>query len=291
MTTMPFKLRTLIREPLVQFLLIGCALLGVQQVLSPARANDREPDRITISRAQVAAMRATYQQENGRPPSAADVAQMVQQQIDSEVLYRESLRLGLEREDPIVRREMQRKMRFLIEDLEQLAAPTREDLQAWLDAHPERYARPEAVSFEQIFLSRARHGERIQFDAAQRLSALRRQPNPSGDDLKDLSDPFPIGLTLIDAGHQELERNFGQEFADAVLKQPEGQWSDPLRSSLGLHLVRVTHRKSAHHVSVEEAGKASVTDVQVERREQANRRTLEKLRARYGIEVEPGAAS
>lgn len=275
------------REPLLQFLLIGALLLTAQRFMAPVHASDSPTDPIYITSSAIAVMRDAFQQEYGRSPSAAETQNMIQQQIDSEVLYREALRLGLDREDVIVRREMTRKMRFLIEDVERPNDPSRADLQAWLDAHPGRYGKPDTISFEQVFLSRSKHGERLQFDAGHDLALLRSKRAEIGT----LGDPFPAGLVIRDANLQQIEKDFGGEFANAVMKQAVGEWSEPLRSSLGLHLVRVTARYAAHEVSIEDAGKSLVVDVHTARREEATRRALEQLRKRYVVNVASGPSS
>jgi len=278
-----------LREPLLQFLVLGALLLGLQQALAPAAAGTAASERIEVPALAVEAMRSSFMQANARAPTSAELRALIDRRVDAEVLYREAVRLGLDREDPIVRREMERKMRFLIEDLEPLPEPTPEELQAWLDAHQEQYARPGRVSFEQVFIGRARHGTELPLVAGQRLLALRRQP----DDFRALSDPFPAGLVVTDADRPRLEKDFGGEFAAAVMNLPEGSWSEPLRSGLGLHLVRITARHAARAVSVAEAGQALVVDLRAAQRTQANRRAVQKLRARYHVEVaDPaGAAS
>jgi hypothetical protein len=281
------RLRSALREPLVQFLLAGAALLAAQKLIAPATAQPVAADQIVVSSQAVESMKTAFAQENRRAPTAAEVRGMIDKHIDGEVLYREALRYGLDRTDVIVRREMQRKMRFLIEEVAVLPAPTPVELQAFLDAHAERYARPDRISFEQVFLSRGRRGERLQFDAGRALAQLR-----SGQtDFRGMGDPSPAGSTVADADRSQLEKDLGGAFTDAVMKLPSGQWSDPIRSSLGLHIVRVTGRKTSAPVSVGQAGQALVIDVQNAQRERANRQALDKLRARYRVEIETGAAS
>ncbi|WP_370305511.1 peptidyl-prolyl cis-trans isomerase [Sinimarinibacterium flocculans] len=285
----PSRLRTVAREPLMQFLLAGAVLLGANRLLSPAQAEDPGSDRITVSQPMLAAMRASFIQASGHEPDRAEMQALIDRRVDAEVLYREALRLGLHLEDVIVRREMERKMRFVIEDLDPLPEPTPDDLQRWLDTHAEQYAEPATVSFDHVFVSRARHGVQLPFVAAERLASLREQP----DAFAGLGDPLPAGAQVVDADRQRLEKDFGRPFADAVLGLPQGPWSEPLQSSLGLHLVRITGRRAGRAVSVEQAGKRLVVDVRAAQREAANRRALERLRERYRVEVagEPGTAS
>ena len=47
------------------------------------------------------------------------------------------------------------------------------------------------------------------------------------------------------APHGNIARTFGEEFRSAVLSLPVGQWSGPVESGFGLHLVKVTRREES----------------------------------------------
>jgi hypothetical protein len=275
-------LRRLAAEPLLQFLCAGAALLAAQHLVAPAGAEASSPDQITVPQRVVASMQAAFVQEKKRTPTEAEIREMVNKHVEGEVLYREALRYGLDRSDVIVRREMQRKMRFLIEDTTPLPEPGHEELQAWLDEHADQYARPQRISFEQVFLSRAKHGKDLEYNAGRALAELRTDPNA----FRRLSDPFPAGLVIRDADPAYIEKHFGYGMAPALLALAEGEWSQPLRSSLGVHVVRVTQRVAPAPVTVEQAGQRLITDYREAQRAAANRRALEKLRARYQIVIE-----
>lgn len=275
-------LRRWLAEPLVQFLLAGAVLLTAQTLIAPAGAQAVSGEQIIVSAPAVEAMKAAFAQENGRAPDEAEIRDMITKHVDGEVLYREAIRYGLDRTDVIVRREMQRKMRFLIEDVTPLPEPGHEELRAWLDSHAADYARPQRISFQQVFLGRARHGQDIEYNAGRILAELRAEP----ESFRRLSDPFPAGQVVEAADQGWIEKHYGRELAQAVFQLEQGQWQQPIRSSLGLHIVRITGRIAPEAVTVEQAGKRLVADYQAAQREQANRRALEKLRARYEISIE-----
>jgi hypothetical protein len=290
MTETRSRFRATLREPLVQFLLAGIVLLLAQRACAPVSAAASSAERIEISAQAQDSMRALFRKNNGHWPSADELAREVEHQVDEEVLYREAMRLGLDREDVIVRRQLQQKMRFLLEDVEALPEATREELQAWLDGRREHYAKPATLSFEQVFLSRARHGAQLEFDAVERLRVLQAR----AQDHHPFSDPFPAGLEFSQLDARAIEKNFGKEFADRLSKQPpqlDGQWIGPLPSGMGLHLVRVTGRGAAQPVTVEQAGAALINDLRQHRREEANRSALRRMRARYQVVMADGPAS
>ena len=72
-----------------------------------------------------------------------------------EVLYREALKLGLDRDDTVVRRRLQQKMEFVGDELA-AAEPGEAELQAFLAANRDRFRAPERWSFRQVFMAECR---------------------------------------------------------------------------------------------------------------------------------------
>src|SRR5260221_3399289 len=71
-------------------------------------------------------------QAQGQPPQTPEEMQrLLESRIREEVLYREALAMGLDKDDTIVKRRMVQKMDFLAEDLSGLREPSREELKEW----------------------------------------------------------------------------------------------------------------------------------------------------------------
>ncbi len=157
-----------------------------------------------------------------------------------EALYREAIRLELDRGDVIVRRRMIQKMEFLLEGAP--AEPDAADLLAWLQTHPDDYRRPARVALTQILFSRDRRGDRSRADA---LAALADPDLAQGD-------PTPLPGSLPLQSQVGIARHFGADFAAAVMVLPEGEWSGPMASAYGHHLVRVTAREAARNNTMDE---------------------------------------
>ena len=106
----------LVREPLVHFLLLGGLLFGAWYAF-----NDQPPisdsNRIVLDEAQVASLAATFQRTWLRLPSHEELAGLVKDRIKEEILYREALALGLDRDDQVIRRRLRQKMEFVSTDL------------------------------------------------------------------------------------------------------------------------------------------------------------------------------
>ena len=233
----PAWCRTLLKEPIVPFLMVGAGLFAVQPWISP-QAGDATAE-IVVSDEQAAVMVQAFARTWQRPPSQEELERLFDDHVRTEVLVREAMALGLDRNDTIVRRRLRQKMEFVSDGEAQLSPPSDQQLQRHLDTHAERFRRDPRVSFEQVFLDPARRGAQLNRDAA----ALKTTLNRSGvvADPASLGDPLAMaGARWSQESRQELVAQFGSAFTDALLQQPLGTWVGPLASAYGMHLVRVS---------------------------------------------------
>jgi peptidyl-prolyl cis-trans isomerase C len=225
-------LRWLAGEPFVHFLALG-ALIFIAFYAMNTRATGQN-DHIEVGANDVTRLRALAVQQWGREPDARQMDDLVQSFVREEVLVREALASGMDRDDVIVRRRLAQKMEFLAHD--DVRSPDETEQRAYQAAHPERYQQDALVNLEHLFFSTANRGAAAMGDAQQALAALERQETPHGDN-------FMLGRTLSQQTGADLARDFGTRFATAVMALPTGAWSLPLESSHGLHVVRVTRHQ------------------------------------------------
>jgi len=163
------------------------------------------------------------------------------------VLFREALRLGLERDDPIVRRRLVQKMELLLSAAAEPEEPSDAELQAHLEAHTERFARSERVAFTQVFFSTERR-EDARADAEAARTALAEGADPLA-----LGDPLTLGRRQPPVAPAAIAGRYGEAFAEAVSALETGRWSAPIESPLGVHLVRLESREAGRAPELEEA--------------------------------------
>lgn len=266
----------LLRDPLVHFLAGGALLFALY-----ARVNGGEPDegRIVVSEARVASLASGFERTWMRPPSPDELRALVDDYVREEILYREALALGLDRDDLVVRRRMRQKMEFLNAEIADLAEPTREELESYLEAHPERFREPERWSFQQVFVSPDRSGD-VEERARALLARLRAAPDAGVD-----GDPTLLPPGLEGASAEEIARTFGTGFAAELARAPEGRWGPPIASAYGLHLVRVTGREPGRLPDLDEVRSTVEREWTAERRRESEERFYRDLRQRYEVEV------
>jgi parvulin-like peptidyl-prolyl isomerase len=91
---------------------------------------------------------------------------------------------------------------------------------------------------------------------------------------------------------REVARAFGQDFAERAAKLEPGQWSGPVASSYGLHLVFVRERVAGGMPDLATVRPLVEREVQAERRKAQLQALYDRFLANYAVTVEKaGAAS
>ena len=129
------------------------------------------------------------------------------------MFYREGLALGLDRDDPIIRRRVAQKLEFVTEGPEAVE-PDDEQLQAYLDSHRELFAVEPRFSFRHLYLDPRRHGTSLVADAERMLAEL-NSPG-SNLDAAGLGDPTTLPLDFDSASASDIKNSLGNQFAKAL---------------------------------------------------------------------------
>jgi hypothetical protein len=269
----------LVREPLLHFFVLGAVLFALYSGLH--RGQIEAPGEIFVSRAQVSSLQAQFERVWQRPANPAELQHLVDNWVREEIFYREGLAMGLDRDDPVVRRRVGQKIQFIIEGAAP-TSPTTAELQAWLDAHRADYRTEPRYSLRQVYFDPRRHGANLEREIASARRALEGGSNNVGD-------ATLLPLEMQDASQSEVERELGAEFVAGLKSLPAGSWQGPLRSTFGLHLVRVDARSGGQALSLEEVRAEVERDLLQARAEESSRKIYDRLRANYRVRVESAA--
>ncbi len=216
------------REPLVHFLAAGLLVF----VLLSGRPPDAADRRIVVDEPVLEGIVNRYVQSFHRPPTPEEIDGLVQDYVRSEVYYREALRLGLDRDDEVVKKRMRNKMLALSGADAEAAQPDDRDLQALIDQNPSRYAEPPRYTLEQRYMGPDSPELRATAKAA--LAGMNTGASPPLP-----REPVALPGRLEGARLPDLAATFGDEFANALPDAPLGRWVGPIASGFGLHVVKV----------------------------------------------------
>jgi hypothetical protein len=280
-------LRRILREPLLHFLLIGAALFMVYGALNSGRSD--APRDIVISEARVEALAESFATVWSRPPTTDEIKGLVDDYIAEEIYYREAVAMGLDQDDTVIRRRLRQKMEFISADAAAAVEPTDAGLQAYLAAHPGKFLEPAELTFVQVYFSIEKRGDQARSSAGQLLAELQAGRGPAA--LAGAGDPTLLPGDMQSASPEAIANAFGSDFAAQIQEAPVGQWTGPLQSGFGLHLVRVDERKAGAMPPFEQIRPLVLREWQSEQLTQSNKAFLDNLRARYDIRIEGPAGA
>ena len=225
-------MKHLLREPLVHFLGLGLLVFLINYVQTGGQDDDQRT--IVVSEATQARLADTWLRTTGRAPTEQDKEGLIAQYVQEEALAREAEQLGMGQGDEIIRGRLAQKMRFVAGGSDDVAEPLDRELKSWFEENRDQFNISETRSFNHVYFSPERHGQRIEEIAA---AGLKRLEN--GTAWQSLGDPFMQKRTYVTVPQGEVIRAFGPDFAKAIFALPKGQWSKPVGSAFGLHLVRI----------------------------------------------------
>lgn len=275
-------LKKWLREPLMHFLLIGAALFMLYGLQN--EGFDDQNKRIVFTKADINRLVFRWEKMRQRPPTQVELNGMIEQQIREQVMYREALAMGLDKNDSIVRKRLAQKVEFISADLAEQVEPSEKDLTNYLVAHPDKFTVPGRIDFVQVYFNINKRGETAKQDASRLLAELNK--HDSKIDIMLAGDPSMIGQQHEQVSEFEVGRLFGKDFAMQVFSLPVGSWQGPVLSGYGLHLLRVSKKTLAVQPEL-----SAVRDkVRIEwmnlQRQKIDKAFYKSLRQRYEIVID-----
>jgi hypothetical protein len=198
-------------------------------------------------------------------------------------LYRRALEMGMHEHDPIVRARLLYRAREALGYIPEDEMPTRDELEAQIEAHPERFEREGRARYNHVFLSRSKRGESLAADASamrETLDELGEMP-PTG-----LGDPLPGLRAEQVATSSKVKSEYGAEVAAVVEEAVLGTWRGPASSVYGLHFIRVVSTEPRRVPPLEVISAEVRADRLRELRKELAKERMDALRDAYTVHVE-----
>ncbi len=272
------SIRAMMREPLLHFLIGGLGLFLLFDLVSEStRSSD---DEIFVSAGQIAHLQAIFRKTRQRPPSADEIRRLIDNFIVEEVLYREALSIGLDKDDTIIRRRLRQKMEFLLDDFT-IVEPSDADLQQYLTNNPDRFRKDGLISFSQIYLNEYSGDKAVELLSGLQVGEIK---NPS-----ERSESYLLPYHIEEASESVVSAQFGEKFMLQLFALDVGSWLGPVDSPFGIHLILIDKIVEGWIPELEEIRQRVAQEWLVDFREKAQQGILEQMRAQYSITIDmPG---
>ncbi len=265
-------MKKMLREPLLHFLIIGALLFWAYGTINPAPKENK----ISVDDNLIDELIAKWELQRNRQPTLEELLGLVDQFVNQEVLYQEALAMNLDHNDEIVKRRLAQKMEFISDNMSEALQPTEEMLRSYYDEYKDNYIKPAIYTMKQVYFSNDNRSNAIE-DAKSALNV--ENPEALGDNISLASQ-----YTNTDA--LKISRDFGYAFTTALVKLPTGEWTGPINSGLGIHIVYITERKSAGYFTFNEAAEKVNVDYNYEASNDFKKELIASLLKSYTINIE-----
>src|SRR5271157_4304293 len=276
------RMKRWLREPLLHFLLLGLVLFAAYAYMQRGRGGGESSKQIALTLDDLRTMDMYFESQWHRQPTPAEFQAMVEDKVREEVLYREALAMGLDKDDTIVKRRMAQKMQFLAEDVAAAHEPSTAELKAWFEKNSSKFALPGRYSFRHLYFSPDKRGKNAQDDAAKALAKITGPPEASKL-AASLADQFMFQDYYGDRAPDALAKEFGPQFVVALEKLKPGSWQGPIESGYGWHLVYVDTFIPGRIPAFEEMEPDVKTAWLGEQKQQAWQKAYAEMRAKYTV--------
>jgi hypothetical protein len=274
------------REPLLHFLIAGGLIFAVYHLMHPPAGRATQINQIVLTKDDLRQLAVFWLAQGRALPTADEMRALVDQKIREEILSREAMALGLDKDDEIIKRRLAQKMDFLAADIAALRDPDEAELRAWFAQNSSRFAVPPRASFRHLYFSFDR-GPDSRDAAAAALAKLAGRPVAAAAE----ADPFMFRDYYGERTPEQVAKEFGPDFATALFRLKPGAWRGPIRSGYGWHLVFVDGADPGRIPAFEEVA-ADVKAAWLEQKQREIKRiAFAAMRARYTVIVPPFKAA
>jgi hypothetical protein len=278
-------MKSLLREPLIHFVLIGAMLFLLFELLNDP--DSQQSSRIVITNGQIEFLKASFSRTRQRSPGKEELKGLIDGYVREEIFYREALALGLDNNDMVIRRRLNQKLELMSDDLAGITVPLDEDLQQFIKTHAERFITEPQITFRHIYLNVYQRGNAVMDEAARLLAILSEKANTSEPDT--LGDNLMLPKTFNLSPVSNIAKMFGEPFSLELIKSKPGQWTGPVQSGYGLHLILVTEIIDGRLPSLDEIRETVEWEWSAAHKKELKEKIYNEFREKYTVVFEQSA--
>lgn len=259
--------------------MIGLGIFMLYALIVP---DEDAADEIVITDSDLNHMVEIWKLTWKREPTEEELTGLVSGAIRQEILYREALKMNLDHEDEVVKRRLAQKMDFLSNDISALVnEPSDEALKSYFRENAEKYMLPARYTFQHIVFTSDNHAS-PNVEAERALSLIR------GGQIDPLQLRGRLSLPdeYTDISATRLNNELGSDMASKLQDLPVREWSGPVQSGFGWHLVKIEEKKEPALPGFEQVRAALKRDYAYDKEKESQQRIYEQLRKGYDIDLQ-----
>ena len=251
-------------------------IIGLILYLVDVTFNSGDEKEIFISDQEIISLVSAWKSQVGRNPNDDEIARIINNLVEEEILYREALKLGLDKEDRIIKRRLAQKISFLKQE-SNTNSPSNDELIKFFNDNREKYYISATYTFTHYFFSSEKNSE-------ERSLAAYKDIN-NNKNIK--ADPFFLGKNFVDLNLRKIQSEFGDEFSSYFNNIELNKWIGPIQSPFGHHIIFVNNYKDAYLPDINNVLKQVEIDLLQDKRDKGLKEYLNNIKSEYTIYINP----
>jgi hypothetical protein len=241
-------LKKLFYEPLLHFLVLGGLLFFFY-----AFSNNSEDTQnsIVISKERINQLVSEWEKKSFTLATAAEKKSIIEKEMYQRVLYKEALKIGLDKNNNTIKGHLAQKMEALVFDTQEFIAPSDEALKKFMQKHLDKYKEEEKIHFTQSMMQ----ADIMPFEKEYTLTAF------------------------------EASAVFGRSFSDVLFSLNADGEKHKIESEYGVHNVQIIDKPTPKLKSFDATKEELKDDYLKSAREEKNKMIYEALKSKYTINI------
>ena len=270
-------IKQIFKEPLLHFIILGGLLFSIYIWLNPNSIENSEE--IIVTEGKIMSISRQFSKKWNRAATESELKALIDQYVLTEAYYKEAVKLGLDKNDPAVKRRMRQKMEFFTSDALSLIDVNDVMLQTYMDEHPDKFIKDAIYSFDQIYINPNKHFSELKPYILKIKTQLKEHGTATTD-----SSMLQEHYEEISASR--LNNEFGKNFAKTLVTLKKGEWSEPIQSGLGVHFVKLTHIEPSKTYQLSEVRSAVLRDFMYEKRKELLEIEQKNIVGKYKVKID-----
>ncbi len=287
-------MKKILREPLVHFLLLG---LGFFLLFAFVGGSDEQDSKTVVVDKDVLLKHLQYRskafnaevfEDKLKEMPQEELQRMIDDYIREEVLYREAVAMGMDREDYIIKRRLIQKVEFIAEGVtEAVVELTEEQIQQYFEEHKQDYHVQPFATFTHVFFELDKRGSAEAEKLAQSELRYLNSNKVSFDKATSRGDRFYYHTNYVEREPDYVASHFGPQMTEAIFETTpsDAQWIGPFPSEYGYHLVMVTKIEPARDPKLDEIRARVEDDARRWHLRQKNDEVIQDIIEDYNVSV------
>ena len=291
------QLKKYTQEPMLHFLVIGLILYCLLEIFYPSQDGYGNSDKTIELNNEILIQFLQFQNKSFNQANAktkwlvmsdSEKNRLIDDYIREEVMYREAMNLGLEKDDQIIRRRLIQKIEYInrgfISDATKIEEP---EIEAFFNDNKDQYKIDAAITFTHVFFDKNSdentHGAQATSLASTTLSTLKDNLVPF-EKASEYGQRFFYHRNYVDRTPAFISSHFGDEFSKEVFALAAGsQWVGPIKSRYGSHLVMISKSQPERLPELAEVAGQVLEHLQRIKQADIKKQALQKMIARYQV--------